>query len=489
MAMIQLKNLTFSYPAGQDTLFDHVNLQFDTHWKLGLIGKNGQGKTTFLHLLLGRHAYQGTLLSPVSFVGFPHPVTQPERLTGDVLQEAAPHTEAWTWLRELSYLDVDPAVLARPFATLSQGEQTKVLLAALFLQEGQFPLIDEPTNHLDQPARAVVSAYLDRQKGFLVVSHDQAFLDGCIDHVLCLDQGAFQLQNGTVAAWLENASQQEASALAQRQRLQKDIRRLHAAAQRTSAWSHRVEAAKYGAGPVDRGYLGHKAAKMMKRSKAIEARQQQAIQEAKSLLKHQDASEPLKLSPLPHHADPLVRVSQVAVQYGEVPVGAPVSFSIGQGERVALQGKNGSGKSSLLQLLMGEPLPHTGTITTPSDLILSYLPQETAHLQGSLTHFAQDHQVEETLLKTILRKLGMPRLQFDQPLETFSDGQKRKVLLAKSLCQRAHLYVWDEPLNFLDLDARRQLEALLQTAAPTLLFVEHDRAFCENIATKTIHLE
>ena len=489
MSMIKVEDLTFSYPASHDRIFDSVSFQIDTNWKLGFVGRNGRGKTTFLQLLMGNYPYQGTIVSSVPFDYFPYPVADQTQWTQDVLQSVCPQAQSWELLRELSYLDVDPEVLFRPFATLSKGEQTKVLLAALFLKEGHFLLIDEPTNHLDTQARDLVSAYLRRKQGFILVSHDRHFLDGCVDHILSLNRANITVQNGTFSTWLENFNRQQAFEQAQKEGLQKDIARLRKAARQTSVWSDRIEEKKYGAGPVDRGYIGHKAQKMMKRAKAIEARQQQAIQAKSGLLQNWEPLESLKLSPLPCRGDrPLAVFSQVKVQYCGRDVCGPVSFALHPGERVVLDGKNGSGKSSLLKVLLGESIPHSGTITTSAGLVVSYVPQDTAHLNGLLSHFAEKHHLDESLFKGILRKMGFERVQFEKKMEDFSAGQKKKVLLAASLCQPAHLYVWDEPPNFVDLHTRLQITSLLRQAQPTMLFVEHDRAFQEEIATQKISL-
>ena len=257
MSMIKVEDLTFSYPASHDRIFDSVSFQIDTNWKLGFVGRNGRGKTTFLQLLMGNYPYQGTIVSSVPFDYFPYPVADQTQWTQDVLQSVCPQAQSWELLRELSYLDVDPEVLFRPFATLSKGEQTKVLLAALFLKEGHFLLIDEPTNHLDTQARDLVSAYLRRKQGFILVSHDRHFLDGCVDHILSLNRANITVQNGTFSTWLENFNRQQAFEQAQKEGLQKDIARLRKAARQTSVWSDRIEEKKYGAGPVDRGYIGH----------------------------------------------------------------------------------------------------------------------------------------------------------------------------------------------------------------------------------------
>ena len=268
MSMIKIENLTFSYPTSYDNIFENVNFQIDTDWKLGFVGRNGRGKTTLLNLLLGKYEYSGKIISSVQFDYFPYPVTDKSQLTETILQDVCPAAEEWEIMRELSYLDVDSEVLWRPFETLSNGEQTKVLLAALFLNEGHFLLIDEPTNHLDVKAREMVSAYLKKKKGFILVSHDRCFLDGCVDHILSLNRASIEVQSGNFSSWMANFERQQEFELAQNERLQKDIGRLQQAAKRSEVWSDRVEASKIGA--ADKGYVGHKAAKMMKRSKTIE---------------------------------------------------------------------------------------------------------------------------------------------------------------------------------------------------------------------------
>ena len=488
MSMIRVENLTFSYPSSYDTIFDNVTFQIDTDWKLGFVGRNGRGKTTLLNLFLGKYEYRGKIISSVQFDYFPYPVSDKKRMTEDILYEVCPLAEEWELMRELSYLDVSADVLWRRFETLSNGEQTKVLLAALFLNENHFLLIDEPTNHLDTNARKKVAAYLKKKKGFILVSHDRRFLDGCVDHILALNRTTIEVQSGNFSSWMENFQRQQEFETAQNERLKKDISRLQRAAQRTSVWSDRIEVSKYGNGPVDRGYLGHKAAKMMKRSKTIEARQQQAIEQKSALLKNAETVDTLKIYPLTYHSDLLVSFSDVSVIYDSTKVCEPIFFEIHQGERVVIDGKNGSGKSSLLKLLLNYPIEHTGTVAIGSGLIISYVPQDTSHLNGNLSKFAEKNNLDESLFKAILRKMDFERVQFGKNMEDFSGGQKKKVLIAKSLCEQAHLYVWDEPLNFIDVYSRMQIEHLIKQFAPTMLLVEHDIAFREAIATKVVKL-
>lgn len=486
MSMIRVEDLTFSYPSSYDNIFEHADFQIDTDWKLGFVGRNGRGKTTLLNLLLGKYEYSGNIISSVQFDYFPYLVSDQKRMTEDLLQEVCPLAEEWELMRELSYLDVDADVLWRPFETLSNGERTKVLLAALFLNEGHFLLIDEPTNHLDAAAREKVSAYLEKKKGFILVSHDRRFLDGCVDHILSLNRVGIEVQSGNFSSWMENFERQQQFELAQDERLRKDIARLQKSARRSAVWSDRVEASKIGA--ADKGFVGHKAAKMMKRSKTIEERQQKALEQKSLLLKNAETVDTLKIQPLEYHKDVLVSFSDVAVSYDEHQVCKPVTFKVQCGQRVFIDGKNGSGKSSLLKLLFGDPIEHTGTLTTGSGLVISYVSQDTAHLTGNLSEFAEKNNLDESLFKSILRKMDFERVQFEKDMKDFSGGQKKKVLIAKSLCEKAHLYVWDEPLNFIDVYSRMQIEQLILKFAPTMLLVEHDIAFRSAIATKIVEL-
>jgi lincosamide and streptogramin A transport system ATP-binding/permease protein len=233
---------------------------------------------------------------------------------------------------------------------------------------------------------------------------------------------------------------------------------------------------------------------MMKRSKVLEARQQGAIEEKSQLLKNIESADPLKITQLEYHTTRFVTLDNVSLFYGGHGGGKTVcqniSLTLDKGDRVALCGKNGTGKSSLIKLICGEGenLEYTGDFHRGTRLKISCVAQDTSHLRGSLSAFIRENGREESLCKAILRKLDFSRIQFDKDLADYSAGQKKKVLIAKSLCEPAHLLLWDEPLNYIDVISRMQIEQLILKYEPTILFVEHDAVFCDRIATKMIHL-
>ena len=494
MSTIEIRHLTFAYEGSFHEVFRDLDLELDTGWRLGLIAPNGRGKTTLLRLIAGQLPGGDMIRVPVECRYFPAPVPSPERMTLEILEEAAPGAREWEILRETGKLGLDAEMMYRSFSTLSGGEQTRALLAALFLGEGSFPLIDEPTNHLDEAGRALTAKYLKGQRGFLLVSHDRAFLDGCVDHVLSLEKTGARLQAGNYSTWEEGWEGRNAWEQARNRELKREIGKLKDSARQAAQWSGKKEKEKQtgnGGAPLgmkDSGFIGARAARMMKRVKNIERRRLAAAEEKEGLLRNLEEDAPLKLRPLPFQGGRLVELKGAAPMYGGRAVCAPVTLSLAPGERVALTGPNGCGKSSVLRLLMGEELAHTGEVLVPRRLTVSWVPQSAAGLRGSLEEAEAAWRVDGALLRAILRKLGFQRGQFEKDMGEWSEGQKKKALLARSLCDSAHLYVWDEPLNYVDMFSRRRIEDLLLEYRPTLLFVEHDRRFREKIATRTVEI-
>lgn len=559
MSQISVSNLTFCYEGSFDNIFENVSFLIDTDWKLGLIGRNGKGKTTFLNLLLGNYEYEGNISSSVVFDYFPYRITEEQagQCGAEFLEQIKQGCELWRVICELDKLHLDAEILYRPFGTLSHGERTKVMLAVLFSGENDFLLIDEPTNHLDRESRETVKEYLRQKKGFILVSHDRDLLDACIDHVLVLNRCSIEVQSGNFSSWWENKSRMDAFHQMENEKHKKEIRRLHQAADRTREWADKNESTKIGFNPVKehdrsiatRAYIGAKTKKMQSRRMQVEKRIMDEIEQKEGLLQDIENPAELKLMPMQHHKEVLITAKEYGIAYGSCEVFHGLDFELRRGERVFLHGENGCGKSSLIRAVLahsgmtcrpvdsvhgrdshsmpapdeygGSPsntvLPvddrtygsqrqndvwrldgtgtevsdimlEKGTLKCASGLTISYINQDTAGLGGTIKEFCRKNDLDESLFCAILRQLDLERVQFVKRIEDYSEGQKKKVLIAASLLKPAHLYIWDEPLNYIDVFSRMQIENLILTYQPTMLIVEHDVRFREKIATKVVEL-
>ena len=409
MSLINVNNLTFGYEGSINNVFENVSFNIDTDWKLGLIGRNGKGKTTFLKLLLGKYEYKGTISKNVEFDYFPFAIENKEKMA--------------------------------------------------------------PTNHLDTETKENLVEYLNKKKGFILVSHDRNFLDKVVDHIISINNTNIEIQKGNFTSWQENKEAQDNFEKTQNEKLIKDINRLETASKNTAKWSDKIEKTKYNNKSsefVDRGYIGHQSAKMMKKSKVIEKRIEKSLETRKS---------------------PIIVADNLQIKYDDKAVFNKIFFKIENEDRIAITGKNGAGKSSLLKLIMGDEISYTGNLKKVNDIKISYVSQSTEDLKGTLKEFAKNNKVDESIFKAMLSKMGFTNLEFETDISKMSEGQKKKVLIAKSISEPANIYIWDEPLNYIDILTRIQIEEAIVKYKPTIIFVEHDETFIKNVATKVINLE
>lgn len=497
MGTIKINNLSFKYDNMSNNIFDNFDLNIDEKWRLGLIGRNGRGKTTFLKILLNQLEYQGSILTNLRFAYFPKPVSDPGNSVQNVLLGLAKLdiSDFWKVQIEMDKLKLSDELLTRPFNTLSPGEQTKAKLAALFCNDQYFQLIDEPTNHLDDAGRQIVADYLKQKTGFIVVSHDRYFLNQVIDRVLSIDRAKIQLFNGNYDSWQQQFELQNETEMKKKQHLQTDIKRLKKSAEMTKQWSYKTEKGKFkkpgdNGGMIDRGAVGHKAAKLMKRSKNTFKRTESELNSKQKLLKNIDEMPELKLHYQALPQEILLQIQDLVVARNHHDLNKPLSFTIKTGDRFALDAVNGSGKTTIIKAILGNHnLISAGKINFAHGIKISYMNQDFIDFQGDLKSYANEYKVDFSMLLNTLHKLGFDRKVFNFYVEKMSQGQKRKLALARSLCTKANLYIWDEPLNYLDVITRQQIENLILEIKPTMLFVEHDCQFTKDVATQEIKLE
>ena len=309
--------------------------------------------------------------------------------------------------------------------------------------------------------------YLNKKKGFILVSHDRNFLDKVVDHIISINNTNIEIQKGNFSSWYENKQARDTFELTQNEKLEKEISRLEIASKNTANWSNKIEKSKYNTNnsgsSIDRGYVGHRSAKMMKKSKVIEKRIEKSIEEKSGLLHNMDRNDTLKIVPLETKKTPLIVANHLQINYENKAIFKEQSFVIEKGDRVAITGKNGIGKSSLLKLILGNEIPYAGNIKVTADLKISYVSQNTDNLKGNLKEFGAKHEIEESIFKAMLVKMGFSKQDFEKEINQMSEGQ-----------------------NIL---TRIQIEEAILAYKPTIIFVEHDETFVKKVATKEILIE
>ena len=480
LGTISIENVTFGYDIQGRLLFEDMSFDFDDRWKLGIIGKNGVGKTTFLKLLLDILPYKGSIRFNNTFHYFPLDLSgidehKPALL---ILQEFADFDQ-WELERECELLKLNKHLLWAPLQQYSGGERTKLLLAFSFIDDTSFPLIDEPTNHLDKKSREQVQAYLNTKKGYIVVSHDQQFMEAVTDHLLIIDHRNADLYTGDFQDILLQRNLEEQEIALNNKKLKKEIERLDKTAQEKKIWGTLRENDNKGR---------NIAARLNKRAKAIEQRKNREVEKKKSLLVNTYIEEHLPMYVKQSLHDTLLSFHQFSLRYDQDWLFEPVSFSIKKGERVIISGDNGSGKTSILKEIMQIGTAETkGQMFFDNKIAISYIRQDFYQYKGSIIDFCHEHHLDYTQFLNCLHKLGMERHAFDTEIELLSMGQRKKIEVAKSLLTPAELYIWDEPLNYLDSYNQQQLLKVIHRYQPSLLVIEHD-SIMQDITNRIIHL-
>ena len=463
MSLINVSNLTFGYDGSYDTIFEKVSFQLDTNWKLGFTGRNGKGKTTFLKLLMGQYEYSGTIAASVDFSYFPFKVEQRERNTIDVVDSLSGNYAFWELQRELSMLEVDYDVLYRPFSTLSEGEQTKVLLAVLFLRENQFLLIDEPTNHLDMASRELVGQYLNTKRGFILVSHDRYFLDQVTNRILEISHGKMYSYDANYTTFLELKAQREEMELASERKRQSILRMelewakrgCRARTTKQKARLERLESLKNGSAPVTDDTITLDSVETRMGKKTMEL----------------------------HH---------VSKSYGEKVLVRDFSYTVLKNQKLGIIGPNGCGKTTLLRILVGQTAPDEGSVSIGPRVQIGYYDQTQSDLNLDKTVFDEIADAYPKLGNTAVRNaLGVFLFHGDDVFKRVRDlsgGERARVALVKLMLSQTNFLILDEPTNHLDIESKEVLENALLGYDGTLLVVSHDRYFINKLATKIYDL-
>ena len=525
MASVILNNVSFHYDSPYAKIFENISLTIDSHWRTGLIGRNGRGKTTLLNLIHKKIApARGRVEIPDETSFFPYvppnsrqatlevikdsvaPFRQWERRMEDLLKSPGDEnikkysniSEQYERLggyeiealihKEALRISLNEDMLQRDFSSLSGGEQTRAMIMALFLRKGQFLLLDEPTNHLDIKGRVALGEYLAGKQGFILVSHDRSFLDSCVDHIVSINRDDIRLIQGNYSEWKLQMDIEDEFERRSNEKLTREIRSLKKAAGQRRTGANKKEKEKIGGGAA-KGHIGRVSAKQMKRALNIERRINRNIEDKKVLFRNYEKDRRLKIQVADKAPAALLNISNCSIKIGQRTIIDNFSLNLTRGQRIAIIGENGCGKTTLFNAISGEIEPSSGIIHMPGNVAVIRAYQQPLWIFGSLSRHLLEEQIDETYFRQILGVLGVEGDVFEQPLETFSQGQLKKVDLCRSFVSPAHLFLWDEPVNYIDILSREQIEKTILEIEPSLLFIEHDQYFIDKIATDVVTLD
>jgi len=515
MAQIEIKDMTFYYDDFYHPVFEHLNANLDTDWKMALVGRNGRGKSTLLKLLSGSLTpTSGAIKRSGAVSYFPYLYDASFTKAMDVVKECIgglrtlelqlqKYEECFDEscydvlnqyleldgyameshiYRELSQMGLSEQLLEQDFDTLSGGEQTCMLIIALFLRKDTFVLLDEPTNHLDVGKKEHLKEYLKKKKGYIIASHDTVFLDAVCDHILAINKADISIEQGNYSTWSNNMELKEQFELRIREKLEHEISQLERQSKQTRAWSNIGNKQK---SPFAGHFRTNGTRAYMRQAKAAEQHIQDNLKEKKQLLRNMEEERKLHITQEKKQRDCLLMADHVTFSYegAAKPILEDVTLHIYPGDKIWLRGINGAGKTTLLKLLAGK-LSSKG-IRRRGGISIAYITQEPTERSGDVK---AGIQADYRRFKELCMLFDVPPDFERRPLETLSSGELKKVDIARTLAEHHQILFLDEPLNYMDVQFKAQLEAALSEEELTLVFVEHNEEFGERVANRVIEL-
>jgi len=506
--LFEAKELAFSYPGSSETVFSGASFFIYAGDKTALLGDNGSGKTTLLRLIAGelepergsvsRRNGEIFLLRQEDVAG--GDMSAMAWLLGSLNQEycrgtaasetnaaagaAADFTETGRWemrdriIRAAAGLGFDDEALERPVESFSGGERKMLALMAGFLRGPELYLLDEPTNYLDSAAlKRLVDAIKSFKGACLVVSHDRAFLDGCVGKVFELERLSFSVYAGNYTSYAAQKSAAFARAESKKQKIEREISGLKEMERNYRSWGAAKEKEKKGA--ADKGFIGARAARLQKKSARAAERSREKIEELERAKPFVPKTRSAYFAGA--GAKSFLKAANLGKKAGEKTLFSDLSFYLKSGDRLCVEGGNGTGKSTLLRILAGETSADFGTVARNGAARVFYLPQFRRAAGG--VSKGSDYFPAESLQAacTMLDQLGAKGELMFAPLAKLSEGQRRKVDLARFLVCGADIALLDEPTTHLDIRSIKILEEALASFQGILAVVSHDMEFRRKI--------
>ena len=480
MALFSLKNIDLGF--GGPLLLDQVNLQIEIGERVGLLGRNGAGKSSLLKLINGDLDSQSGQIARLQNLKTAYlPQEVPANLSGSVFSlvnsgfNTHEQNKQENWQNQIRVDQVISRMQLNAdaqFETLSAGLKRRVLLARELVSEPDVLLLDEPTNHLDIDAIQWLESFLLRWGGTLVfVTHDRVFLQKMATRIVELDRGRLYDWDCDYKIFIERKDAMLQAESAQNAVFDKKL------AQEEQWIRQGIEARRT-----------RNEGRVRALKKLREMRKERREQTGKIKIQIQDEQKSGKL---------VIEADSVQYAYDHEILLKDFSTVIRRGDKVGIVGPNGSGKTTLLKILLGELNPQRGEIRLGTNLEIAYFDQLRSQLneeQSILDNVGQGRDVvtingKNRNIYGYLEDFLFPKDRVNAPISALSGGERNRLLLARLFTQSTNLLVMDEPTNDLDIDTLEILEDLLLDFEGTLILVSHDRAFLNNLVTSIIVME
>ncbi|MDA1536534.1 MULTISPECIES: ribosomal protection-like ABC-F family protein [Bacillus] len=520
MTICSVNNVTKSF--GGNIIFENISLEIKNGERVGLVGRNGSGKTTIFQLLTGMesldagaiHMKKGTRIGHVAQIPkFDESMTVYEVLSSAFKIEKELEREMRTLEKNMAEeqessvlqklmerygviqekfaflggYEIEANIMKvanglqvielfpRSFLELSGGEQTKVSLAYMLLQKPDLLLLDEPTNHLDLFAVEWLEQFLKEYNGTVVViSHDRYFLDEVVTKIFDLEDGEIHVYHTNYSRFVEEKEERLLQEFQAYQEQQKKIKKMKEAIKRLREWANQ-------ANPPNEGL--HKRARSMERALERMEKLKKPILERKQMGLQFEGQE--------RSGKDVVVMKEVSKGFAEHLLFNEANLHVRFQERAAIVGRNGTGKTTLLKLLLEEIEPDAGEIRIGSSVKIGYLSQ---HAYGNmksnvLEAFRECVAVTEGEARHILAKFLFYGPAVFKKVTQLSGGEKMRLRLAQLMYQDINFLILDEPTNHLDIESREVLEEALEQYNGTILAVSHDRYFLNKLFEKTYWID
>ena len=520
MIVLSCNNLNKSF--GIDSILENVNFTVNEYDKIGIIGVNGTGKTTLFKIISGIYGYdsgdiytskdceigyleqntnfhsENTILEEVLEVfkdviemekylrDLEHKISEESSNTNSttlekLMNEYSNKLEAFSDMNGYGYKSEAKGVLKglgfndedmdKPISILSGGEKTRVLLGKLLLKKPTLLLLDEPTNHLDSEAIEWLEVFLKQYKGTVIlISHDRYFLDQVVNRILEIHNKKLKTYNGNYSDFIKASAIEKELELKKFEDQQKDIKKQEESIERLKAFGRE---------------------KHLKRARSKE----KALAKVDVLDKPEAYRKKAKIefNPSVTSGNDVLQLRDISMGYGERILFKDLNLDIYRGEKVALIGANGIGKSTLFKIIMNEITPLSGDIKFGTNVNVSYFHQEqkTLNLDNTIIDeiWEDNKQLTQTSLRTMLGAFLFEGEEVFKKISTLSGGERARVAILKLILSNANLLLLDEPTNHLDIDSKEVLEEALSSYTGTIFTISHDRYFLNTVVDKVLVLD